>query len=310
MKKNIAYGVIILLVLLQSISFFQIESLRRQTNNSQNSINNLNNRIQNDMNIIYANVGEMLRREAAIIENASVELESSTVDGQAIPLTYTLTPKVVSADTTVSLGFDGELFPMERDGTTFTVTVFRDIFGDSMPEIVIVDDGITKTTHDSRLEIWSLKELLLPGILYTMLDGRSYHANGNYIREGKLRAYFEKPVWELGAEFVETRFIVEVDDEIISTKPFPIEALSDGFEIKESIPLREGQSCKMTLVATDSLGFEHHYLIDHTYSGYVPTAELPMWPFEEYIYSADGELLWSLEEEYRKSSSSPSSLTP
>jgi len=307
MKKNIAYGVIILLVLLQAVSLFQIGSLKRQIDNNQNSIIGLNTYIQDSMNIVYSNVDEMLLREAAIIENASVDVESLDIEGQMVPLTYTLTPKVVSAVTAVSLNFDGELFPMERDGTTFTVTVFRDIFGDSMPEIVIVDDGIIKTTHDSRIEIWSLKELLLPGILYTMLDGRSHHANGNYIHEGKLRAYFEKPRWEWGAEFVEAHFIVEVDDEIISTKPVPIEALSDGFEIKESIPLHNGQSCKMTLITTDSLGFEHHCLIDHISD---PTAELPMWASKEHIYSADGKLLWSLEDKYRRSSSSPTSLIP
>ncbi len=45
-----------------------------------------------------------------------------------VPITFTLTPKEVSENTMVNLEFNGEVFPMNKSGTSFTTTVERGIF--------------------------------------------------------------------------------------------------------------------------------------------------------------------------------------
>ena len=47
---------------------------------------------------------------------------------------------------------------------------------------------------------------------------------------------------------------------------------------------------KMMIIATDSIGLEHHYNIDHRTAGSNQQRE-PLFDNEK-IYSADGKLLW------------------
>lgn len=49
----------------------------------------------------------------------------------------------------------------------------------------------------------------------------------------------------------------------------------------------------MTVIAIDSIGFEHHYTVDHWVAG--SNCQREPWFNDEQIYSADGSLLWKSE---------------
>lgn len=108
-------------------------------------MNNLSNSIRSNMDAIYFNVDEMLKKKASLIESATTKIGMLNVDEFTVPVTFVLTPKEVSEHTAVSLDFDGELFPMEKNGTTFVATVSRNVFGDALPKIVIDKNGVKKT---------------------------------------------------------------------------------------------------------------------------------------------------------------------
>ncbi len=158
MKKNTIHILIAILIISNVILFVKNGNLQRQIENTNAEMNQLSGSIKNDMDTIYSNVDEMLKQKASLIESATTEMGEINVDDVTVPLIFTLTPKEVSESTVVSLDFDGELFPMEKNGTTFLATVNRDIFGDALPKIVIQEEGVKKITQDDRIGIRSIKE--------------------------------------------------------------------------------------------------------------------------------------------------------
>lgn len=290
MKNKVVPILIAALVISQVLLLARINDLQSQLNNARSEINNQSTYMRNEINTIYSNVDETLKREASLIEIASTVLGTLNVDTLTAPITFSITPKEVSENTAVSLNIDGELIPMDKTGTTFTATVNRDIFGSASPMIVIDENGVKKTTQDDRIMIWSMKDSLLPS-LHPRLMGQSSYGGGNYKVNKTLQADYKHV--ESGITFTEMRFAIKVDDEIISDELIPADSLPDGWTVDRTIPLKDGQTCVMTVIATDSIGLEHRCTVDHWVGG--ANAQREPWFDDEQIYSADGKLLWKPE---------------
>lgn len=288
MNKNRSRILVIILIIFQVVLILKINNLQRQIGGTNAEMNNLSNRIGNDMNTIYSNVNEMLRQKASLIESAAAEIGKVDTDEFTVPITFTLTPKEVGENTAVSLDFDGELFPMDKNGTTFVTTVSRNIFGDAMPRIVIDEDGVKKTTQDAQISIPSIKERVFP-IMFPRLTGEAKFSGKTYRRKGNLSADIKEAPSEI--EFEEIRIVIEVDNKVISDEIIPKEMFfHDGYEIDEKISLNDGQTYIMKIIATDSIGLEHHYIGDSWVVG--SNYQRKPWFGDERIYSPDGNLLW------------------
>ncbi len=288
MKKSMLPIILIgLLVLWQAISMLKIDSLQKQSSQLYAHIERLDNRIDNEANSIYFNVDKKLKQQTNPVEIATYNIGTPNPDELTVPITYTLTPKEVSDSTIVSLDFDGKLFPMEKNGTTYTTTVLRDIFGTATPTIVIDENGVKKTLADERITIADLRESLLP-LLFPRLNSESSSNDKTFKIKGTLSA--DSKGVTSGNIFLETRLVLKVDDSVVSEKEIPIGALTTGFAVDENVPLSDGQVCTMTLIATDSIGLEHHYVVAYLDSGSNKQPE--PWFNQEKIYSADGKLLW------------------
>lgn len=179
---------------------------------------------------------------------------------------------------------------MEKNGTTFFATVSRSIFGNALPKIVIDENGVKKTMQDNQIGILSIKDETFP-ILSPMLMGEARYDSKTYRWKGNLHADVKEV--PSGIEFKEIRFVIKIDDKVFSNKTISNATLSRGYEVDEKIPLDNGQTCEMTVIATDNIGLKHRYIIDHLVAGsgeqWAPPSN------EEPIYSADGKLLWKSE---------------
>lgn len=155
---------------------------------------------------------------------------------------------------------------------------------------MIDENGVKKTMQDNQIGIWSIKEEVFPTINPRLsgeagFDGKIYRRKGNLSADTKEVAS--------GIEFKEIRFVIKVDDEVISDETVPNETLSYVYEVDEKISLSNGQICTMIVIVTDSIGFEHHYIVDHWFAG--SDLQREPWFNDEQIYSADGKLLWKPE---------------
>lgn len=296
MKKKTVHTLITILTISQLISIIKINKLERKIESIDGGIHNLNNTIRNDMDNIYYNIDNILSEKASLIESATSEIGTFNVDEFTVPITFTLTPKEVSEYTAVSLEFQGEVFPMEKNNTTFSATISFDIFSDAFPKIVIDENGVKKTMEDKEIGIGNIKERLFPTIYPSLwsqvrFDGKVYKIKGTLD--------FGRENVETEIKYEKMRFLIKVDDKLISDKViFPV-SLSSGYEVDEEIPLGNGQVCTMLVIATDSIGLEHHYIVDNwvAESGSQRRARLEggLDFGEKYIYSSDGKLLWKPE---------------
>lgn len=178
---------------------------------------------------------------------------------------------------------------MQKDGTTFSVTISYDIFESASPLIVIDENGVKKTTRDERIAIWSMMNSLLPS-LHPRLIGQSSYGGSTYKRKGTLNVDVKNV--ESGITITEIRFVIKVDEEVISDEVISADMIH-GWQIDKAIPLNEGQTCIMIVIAVDSIGLLHYYTVDHWVGG--NNVQREPWFNDEQIYSADGKLLWKSE---------------
>lgn len=292
MKKNALNILIVLLIIFQIASISKINNLQREIQNVNIGMDNLNRSVMSDINNIYSNVEQILKREASLIADANAEIGALDAGELTVPIKFTLTPKEVSEQTSVYLDFQGELFPMDKTGTNFSTTVLHDIFADTMPKIIIEEGGVKKITEDTRINVVSIKERLFP-LLYPRVSGGANYRKNIYSRKGMLNVDFKEIKSDI--KYTEMRLVVKVDNKLISDEIIPDEVFRSGYEVDEEIPMNDGQTYVMTLIATDSIGLKHHYTVEHWVAG---TGEQIAPSFDdEHIYSADGELLWKPEYE-------------
>lgn len=290
MKKRTLYILIIILIISQLVSIIKINDLQRQVENTYIKMDNLNQSIRNEMSGIYSNVNNMLNQEASLIESGTTKIGTPNKDDLTVPITFTLIPKEVSKDTAVSLDFNGEVFPMEKDGTIFSATISLDIFGGAFPKIIIDENEIRKTSEHNQIGIRDIKEKIFP-IMYPKLMGESRYNGETYSRKGELSTEIKEV--GSGIEYKEIRFVIKVDEKLISDEIIPNESFYSGYEVDEKIPLSSGEICTMTVIATDSLGLEHHFMVDYWDADSGSHREL--WFNDNQIYSSDGKLLWKPE---------------
>lgn len=187
----------------------------------------------------------------------------------------------------VNLDFNGKIIPMNKDGTSFTTTVDFSIFSSALPIIVIDENGVKKTMDGAEIGIHDIKREIFPH-LFPRLLGQARYSDNTYYRSGNLSLDLKESKKDI--EFISIRLVIKVNDKIISEEVIPNEAFDFGYEINKRIPLGKGEVCTMTVIATDSIGLEHHFTVDHWVGG--SDAQREPWFEDEYIYSSDGKLLW------------------
>ena len=292
MKKRITYILLTILIITQVISMLKLDELKSLIDSTRNELSNLSNNTRNEASYIYDNVDRMLREEASIITDASVEIGLPDIETLTVPVLFSLIPKEVRETTTVSLNFGGNVIPMVRNGTTFTATIPFDVFDViEDPLIEINDSGTLRSTRDDRIFIWSVKDAVFPEI-FAQLVGRASYGNNTYTIEKHLQIAEKRS--ESAVTIAEMRFVIKVDDEVISDKSVPDNVLNTPWLVNEKITLNSGQVCTMTFIATDSIGFEHHFLLDYFVGGNNAQRE-PMYE-NEIIYSPDGKPVWGAEQ--------------
>ena len=259
MKKHFLYGALVLLLVAQIVSLFTINDLKNRVDGLNYQLGHLNNRITSEIGSIYSSIDNRLNEEAALIESADVEIGPVDPHENTVLITFSLTPKEIKEQTVISLDLNGEILQMEQNGIAFSLSVPCDIFSDVLPKIVIDENGTKKVTQDYRLDIGNVKDFVLPS-MYPQLTGTSGYENNIYMRKGYFDNYFENAI--LQERFKGMRLLIKVDDEVISDEKISTGQFFGGYEIDKKIPMTEAQTCTITLVATDDLGFVHHYIVD------------------------------------------------
>jgi hypothetical protein len=289
MKKQWIPIIIIVLIGLQIYSLIKIDYLQGRIEQSNN---NTMQSVQNQIQSIYSNVDTQLKEQASIIKNASYQLGDIDIENLKVPITFEVTPKMIEQNTTVSLDNNGEIILLKKQNTTFSGTVTADIFGSVFPTIIIENDGVRQLEDHFGLCVGSIDAYIFPIIVPSFVGGTSYGSN-EYTMNGDIS--FDIKSSESDVSFVDIQYVRKVDDKVISTQP--IKKSEDGMfilKIDDITTLNKGQIFASYVVAKDSIGFRHEYLVEHYIAGEDEQRE----PYfeQKYIYASNGDLVFEFDE--------------
>lgn len=268
MKKT-EHVVIAGLVVLQLYSIVKINTLQRTIENSNYTIHSIENRLESQINSIYQSVDEKLEEQASLIHSSNIMIEKLDAATLAVPVTFTIEPKSVTETMSVFLDFNDEIIQLEKQGLHYSITKNLKISDNIFPKLIIDDNGVKSVEKHRDLNLSYIKENIFPNI-YAHFSGSSSYRSNEYHENGSLNIDY-KPSSENNS-FIDVKYVVKIDERIIKETPVELSTYdkSSGaftLDIDDKYPMNEGQILTANVVAIDSLGFTHEYLVTHFIAG-------------------------------------------
>jgi hypothetical protein len=296
MKKQKLYILIAALIALQLYSLVKINSLQSRIDYNNHTISSVENRLDNQISSIYQNVDEKLEAKASLIHKTSIKVGNLDVGTLTVPITFTIEPKMITETMLVSLDFNGEIVQLEKSGLKYSTTKDFEISDSVFPKIIVQDNGVKSIEEHNGLMVSSIKEQVFP-LIFARFIGESSYGSNDYRAKGNLDIDY-KPSQENNS-FVDIKYVIKVDDKIIKETPVVLEkegGLGGNFtlDIDDKYSMNDGQILTTNVVAVDSLGFIHEYLVTHFVAG----SNMQREPYFEKmnIKAPNGEIVYLFDE--------------
>jgi len=293
MNKQAPFALIAGLILLQLFTLGQIHSLQSRIEYSNHKVEALERQLSDQIGSIYETIDQQLEKQASLLHNTYTDVGRLDPNTGIVPITFTVEPKTVTDSLTVSLDFDGVLVPLKKTGLGYSVTKEFSLSQEVIfPTIVLEDKGNRQVEAPMEPRTINLREQLFP-TLYAGFSGESSYGASSYRTKGVLHVDYKPTVENIS--FTDMRYVIKADDTIIEELPIILdtaEGSGAGFtlDIDGDYSVTKGQSVTSTVVATDSLGFTHEYLL----SQYVAGASKQREPYlgKATIIAPNGDILF------------------
>ncbi len=289
MKEKSWMIIIGLLLVLQSITFLKLKSLE-QTIVQLSQTNNIQSQLSSQIGQLEQNIKQLLVEQESIVEHAEILYGSFDPEHLTIPVTYLVTPKELTPNTTVTLEVDGVPKIMERKGTTFSYTEEQGLFEAlNAPVIQITNGSFSKVERSEGLKVDYFTESFFPHLFidfnYRSTDDKAgFGLTGTIFLNSKPSELLPETV-----KFVSANLVVMKNE--VKVAEYPVDLLGNGKEFKEVVLLEQGETVTWTLIAKDSLHLEHRFLL----AEYTQGAEQSYNPNEDQaIYDQNGKLLGTI----------------
>jgi hypothetical protein len=264
MKKQRAYILIVILIILQLYSITKISSLQNKIENTNMTLNTIDYRMNNQINSIHNTINQKLEEEASKILDSSVSVGNLNTSTLTVPITFTVEPKTISEDLSVSLDFNGEILPLQRSGIKFSGTKGLEISESVFPKIILEDQGVKSIEEHRGLNVSRIKESIFPSI-FAHFSGTTKYSSGEYHAQGVIDIDYKE--FNKNNYFKEMKYIVKIDGALVDEKPILLEANQSGesfsVDINDQYTLDKGEILTTSIMAEDELGFTHEYLVTH-----------------------------------------------
>lgn len=301
MKKQTAYILIIALILLQLYSITKINTLQNKIENTNMTLHSIDNRLNNQITNIYNTINKKLEEEASKIHESSVSVGKLNTSTLKVPITFIVEPKTVTETLNVSLDFNGEILPLKQSGIKFSGTKDLEISENVYPKIILEDKGVKNVEEHRGLNVFRIKETIFPNI-FIHFSGTTKYSSGEYHAKGSLMGEY-RHTNNNNNDFKEMKYVVKIDGEVIDEKSISLEKENEyseplSIDIDDKYPLEKGEILTTNIIAVDTLGFTHEYLVTH-YEGDSNAQREPH--FEKMnIKGPNGEIVYIFDEENYK----------
>lgn len=258
MKKNYLYIIIAALILFNIYTLNKVSNIDRNIQQIFNQQNNLSNEINN----IYSNVDEKLKKQASMFDSYDVTFgDELNADNLTVPVKISVTPKENSENLTAELLINNERHSMIKNKTTFNTQVNAYVFDPFKIMIVLNDNGTEKIETIDEYNDLQYKYLL---DLYGHFAGNTKYSSGKYQYDGDIIIDFSGPTYENPKKISILKY---VNGDLIDEQELDINGNKSKFDshrmhsVKDEVELSANDKIEIYISVQDKYGLNYKYIV-------------------------------------------------
>ncbi len=288
-KEHVLSLAVVVLLALQVLSYLQIGELREQVYRAEANLNSRIGEVQNDVIGISGTIEQELAAQAAIVQDYDYQIGDFDIERKRAPVVFSITPKTLRDDTTLTLDIGGALYPMERQGNDFVVTVEIGVAQSIAPQAMVAvhSDG---TTQMEALHVnLNLLETIFP-LIFPHFSGQSGYQAGQFVIEN---GYVFLDVLEKGDNhIVALSYFLTRDGEIVAEgTQTGTEEEAHELAVVLAVDAEQGQVMDLWVETVDTQGLVQRHLVHRYVIG--SEAQPDIFPTVTWgLYAPDGSTIY------------------
>ncbi len=294
-KKKINWKMLlgVTLVIVLSVECFVIANLSKKVSNLEGEISywqTQSDYIRSEISSIYDNVEEKLKKEASLISSVDYELGAINSITQKAEVKFTIVPKNIMDEMTLSVSIGDETADFSRDGNEFTATLKVGIFlkYGTYPLLTVKTTEETRTEQLDNISFHNLYRSYLPDIQANIWGNSTAKKNSLKV-DGNVFAECAPSSKQSNISFKKIELVTELNEKEVDREVIFLKLIDGMCEdtIHETYKYEEGDNLIMYVEAEDTAGFIHRT------GWYSWAGEEDGIPLGKDIYDKDGNLLIS-----------------
>lgn len=255
--KNVVIVIMLALLIFCMFKLFDlsddISALESRIANYQSQLS----RLSSDINSIYVNVDEQLKKQASLVSSVDYTLGGLDTEAHRVSMTLKVVPKAVTDNTELSVRIGDTTADFVRNGDEFIAVIPVGLFigYGQYPMLSIKTAGETKTEILNSVEISNLHIQCLPNVSANISPFYDF-SNGKL----KINSYLHLSVYsENSVTVTKTEIITELNGQEIERQDITSTVKNASYYgvFTKTYSANEGDELVIYIVAEDSLGYIH-----------------------------------------------------
>ena len=295
-QKTITCIVVGLLV----FSLVQIVMLRNEINNLKSVNSRLSseiNQINGNINSIYTNVDEKLKKQASILSGVNYDIGEINNDNETVPVSLKVVPKNLSDDMQLAVKIGDETTAFTRKGNEFTAEFNVGLFigYEEYPLLTIKNAEGTQSEYLEDVDLSYQFDKYFPTLEADIQGSSTTYRDSS----AHINSTFNVSVHQYGNDsdvtFTKITLVEMLNGEEIGRKDITDKVteadISYTEKYEKDIDISDGYDLRLYIIAENSLGYTHEVLagcwMDDKTEAMIET-DLD----NEIIYDKNGNMLW------------------
>lgn len=252
MKKKWLHLIIIGLLSLNFYTLIKLNRLKTYVDNLVYQVDYSDNNLRNEINTIYSNVDEKLKKQGSILDSHQLTLGQLNVEAVTVPITLRITPKEASETLKASLQLDNKIITMKKEGTSFSVTFDAYVLDKPEMKVVLENNGVQKIeTFEEHIDLRNKYFLEISG----GIEGSSSYGSDTFQHRGTISLHFSYTEYNSPKKIT---VIKEVNENIISQNTEEA-SYHNSIPLNEKYKLSKGDKLDIYAIVEDQYGFNYKY---------------------------------------------------
>lgn len=297
MKRSLLYFIIIGLLILNTYTLVKLNNLKTHVDNVTHQVGYTDNNLRNEINNIYSNVDEKLKKQGSILDSHELVFGKLNVDDVTIPITLRITPKEASKALVASLQLNDKIITMKSEGASFSTTFNSHYLDNLKMKVILENNGVQKI--ETLEEVIDLRRKYFLEI-FGGLSGSSSYTSNIFQHRGGIDFNFSYTEYNSPKKIT---IIQKVNESVISENTQEV-SYHFSTPFNEKYKLSKGDKLVVYAIVEDQFGFNYKYnlLNFEIDSNGSPTSGGP--EFEEgrviEIRDSNGKLIYENQSEIKK----------